>query len=220
MSRERAKSPVRGLMNDALKMQISAFIDGELPENESQLLLRRLSQDAGLRQQVSRYLEIGRLLRQDREVPGMDQLRGRIAAALGEEPAPVDAEPEVVGSALMTPTTGVAVAATVAAVALLGLSQLGGQVDPDYPLPVAIDDGPVAYTEPAIDRALAEQPSEMLLQYRLSHGDSLPGLGPNGIRTRVISLERRELVEVDPHPHLVPQENAEEDDQEIPVATP
>ena len=72
-------------MNDALRMQISAFVDGELPNNEAELLLRRLSQDAALRQQVSRYLDIGRLLRQDRTVPGMDQLRGRIAAALGDE---------------------------------------------------------------------------------------------------------------------------------------
>jgi len=72
-------------MNDALEMQISAFIDGELPENESELLVRRLSQDAAMRQQVARYLEIGRLMRQDREVPGMGELRGSIAAALGDE---------------------------------------------------------------------------------------------------------------------------------------
>jgi len=37
-------------MNEAIKMQLSAFVDGELPENESELLLRRLSQDAELRQ--------------------------------------------------------------------------------------------------------------------------------------------------------------------------
>ena len=61
-------------MNEALKMQISAFVDGELPENEAELLLRRLSQDAELRQQVSRYLEIGRAIRQERDVAGMDQL--------------------------------------------------------------------------------------------------------------------------------------------------
>ena len=40
-------------MNEALKMQISAFIDGELPENEAELLLRRLNQDAAMRQQVA-----------------------------------------------------------------------------------------------------------------------------------------------------------------------
>ena len=43
-------------MNEALRMQISAFVDGELPDNESELLLRRLSQDAVLRQQVGHEL--------------------------------------------------------------------------------------------------------------------------------------------------------------------
>jgi hypothetical protein len=210
-------------MNDALKLQISAFVDGELPENESELLLRRLSQDAALRQQVARYLEIGRLIRQDREVPGLDQLRGRIAAALGDEPTATDDEQNVVGSALMTPTTGVAVAATVAAVALLGLSQLGGQGDPMLQRAVSIDDGPVAYTEPDIEQALAEQPNELLLQYHLSHDDSSPGLGPEGIRTRVISLERRELIEIDPDPHLLPAEANEADaakEEDTQVGTP
>ena len=159
-------------MNDALEMQISAFIDGELPENESELLVRRLSQDAALRQQVSRYLEIGRLMRQDRDVPGMGELRGRIAAALGDELEQPHDEPKVVGSRLMTPTTGVAVAATVAALALLGLSQLQGPGDPLLQRAVAIDDGPAAYTEPAVDQVLADQPNEMLMQYYLSHGDS------------------------------------------------
>ena len=207
-------------MNDALRLQISAFIDGELPENESELLLRRLSQDAPLRQQVSRYLEIGRLMRRDREVPGMDQLRGRIAAALGDERLPLQEEQRVVGSALMTPTTGVAVAATVAALALIGLSQLGGTSDPELQRAVAIDDGPIAYTEPDVDQALAEQPSEMLLQYYNSHGDSSPGMGPNVIRTRVISLERRELIQVEPDPHLLPQETPADDKQETAVETP
>ena len=73
-------------MNDSLRMQISAFVDGELPENENELLLRRLSQDAALRQQVAQYLAIGRLIRRDHEIPGMSELRDRIAAALGEEP--------------------------------------------------------------------------------------------------------------------------------------
>jgi len=31
-------------MNEAIRMQVSAFVDGELPENEADLLVRRLSQ--------------------------------------------------------------------------------------------------------------------------------------------------------------------------------
>jgi hypothetical protein len=209
-------------MNDALEMQISAFIDGELPENESELLVRRLSQDAVMRQQVSRYLEIGRLMRQDREVPGMGQLRGSVAAALGDELEQPHDEPKVVGSRLMTPTTGVAVAATVAAVALLGLSQLQGPGDPLLQRAVAIDDGPAAYTEPAVDQVLADQPNEMLMQYYLSHGDSTSGLGPNGILTQVVTLELREgeLVEIEPDPHLVPSEAAEPNEEASATGTP
>jgi hypothetical protein len=208
-------------MNDALKMQISAFVDGELPENESELLLRRLSQDADLRQQVSLYLDIGRRMRGDQEIPGMDQLRGRIAAALADGLARPDEEQQVVGSRLMTPSTGVAVAATVAALALVGLSQIQGPGDPLLQRAVAIDDGPLAYTEPAVEQVLADQPSEMLMRYYLSHDDSSPGLGPNGIRTRVISLQSRELIEVEPDPHLVPSASAEPNEEEEPaVDTP
>lgn len=207
-------------MNDALKMQISAFIDGELPENESQLLLRRLSQDAALRQQVSRYLEIGRLIRRDRDVPGVDQLRGRIADAIGNELGGAEKDQAVVGSALMTPSTGVAVAATVAALALVGLSQLGAPNDPQLQRAVAIDDGPVTYTEPDVGRVLAEQPSEMLLQYQMRHGDYSPGFGPTGIRARVTSLEMRELVQVDPDPHLLPAKSSEAEQDENATKTP
>ena len=52
-------SLVRGFMNDALKMQISAFVDGELSDNEAEFLLRRLSQDAAMRQQVASFSKLG-----------------------------------------------------------------------------------------------------------------------------------------------------------------
>ena len=71
-------------MNDAIKMQISAFVDGELPENEAQLLLRRMSQDRQLRQQAATYLMIGRSLRGERSVAGMTTLRERISAAIDD----------------------------------------------------------------------------------------------------------------------------------------
>ena len=67
-------------MNDAIKMQISAFVDGELPQNEAELLLRRLCQDGELRQQAAEYMAVGRIMRGERTVVGMAQLRQRIAA--------------------------------------------------------------------------------------------------------------------------------------------
>jgi sigma-E factor negative regulatory protein RseA len=192
-------------MNDALRLQVSAFVDGELPENETELLMRRLSQDVALRDLVADYLRIGRLLRRDREVPGIDGLRSRIQAALGEQPATVEAETPVSANRLLRPMAGLAVAGVVAAVAILGLRQFdaplaGGQT-------AALPTGPEAsvaanrgYTQPQPEEVLNNRPSEMLIQYYLTHGATSRDLGANGILTRLVTLELREgeLVGMDP----------------------
>lgn len=113
-------------MNDALRMQISAFVDGELPENESELLLRRLSQDAELRRIVDEYMQIGRLIRRDVAVPNIGKLRGRIAEALGEEKLPESVVVPASGNRFLKPAAGIAVAASVAIVAIFALQQTGG----------------------------------------------------------------------------------------------
>ena len=187
-------------MNEALKMQISAFVDGELPANESELLLRRLSQDADLRQQVAAYLRIGRIIRRDREVPGMEGLRGRIMAALGEQAEERVAEPEALGSRFMTPATGVAVAATVAALAIFGLRQL----DPDTTAAAPGVDTTAqvpSYTEPAVPEVLPGESNELLMQYYHSHDDSAGGILT---RMRQVNFEARqgELEVTEPDPHL------------------
>ncbi|MGI9202992.1 MAG: sigma-E factor negative regulatory protein [Woeseiaceae bacterium] len=199
-------------MNDALKMQISAFVDGELPENEAEFLLRRLSQDAAMRQQVAEYLEIGRLARQDREIPGMHELRGRISESLGEEPAVAEVKQEVVGSRFMTPASGIAVAATVAALALVGLSQLSVPVNSELGSAVAVDLG-ASYTEPSQSQVLANQPTQQLLEYGRRHVDSSSDLGSNDIISRMVTFELREgeLVEIEPDPHLLPAEEVAEE---------
>lgn len=193
-------------MNEALKMQISAFVDGELPDNESELLLRRLSQDAAMRQQVAEYLEIGRLLRRDQQVPGMDQLRGRISAALGDEALPEPGEKADVGSSLMTPASGIAVAATVAAVALVGLSQLTTPVDSELQDAVVIDLAPT-YTEPTADVVLQNAPSERELDLLRRHSDS-------DILYRMATFEVSEdLEEIEPDGHLATADKAATADQ-------
>lgn len=183
-------------MNEALKMQISAFVDGELRDNESELLLRRLSQDAAMRQQVAEYLKIGRLLRRDQSVRGIDQLRDRIAAAIGDEAVPEQEEKVVVGSSLMTPAGGIAVAATVAIVVLAGLSQLATVEDPGLQDDaVAIDLAPT-YTEPSVDAVMQYAPSarEMDLLRRRSNSDIL-------YRMATFELDE-ELEVVEPEGHL------------------
>ena len=155
-------------MNDALRMQISAFVDGELPENENELLLRRLSQDAALRQQVAQYLEIGRLIRRDHEVPGMSELRDRIAAALGEEPVQHAVEVEAPRSKFVRPAVGVAIAASVAVMALLGIRQIytptdGAEIVADEVFP----------TVPDSTTAVPQPDDELLKQFYLHHDPRL-----------------------------------------------
>jgi negative regulator of sigma E activity len=106
-------------------MQVSAFVDGELPENEAELLVRRLSQDVVLRQQVAEYLAIGRVMRGEYTLKGSNALRERIVAELDEGPLQ---EPAVPGPSksttrLIKPLAGIAIAASVALVAIIGLRE-------------------------------------------------------------------------------------------------
>ena len=206
-------------MNDAIKIQLSAFVDGELPENESELLLRRLSQDAALRQQVAEYLQLGRLLRGDREVVGMSELRGRIAAELGESvPASVPVEP-FVPSRFFKPVAGVAVAAAVAVAALVGLQQLNGFDNVD-PAAIAIDDSSM-YTEQPSSEFVSERPNDMLAQYFLRHEQRSAGSRAN-ILPRLVNLEQSvelELIEgklIRIEPQVIPgQDDATSDNNNL-----
>ena len=155
-------------MNDALRMQISAFVDGELPENENELLLRRLSQDVALRHQVAQYLEIGRLIRRDHEIPGMNELRDRIAAALGEELVQHRVEKESPASNFTRPVVGVAIAASVAVVALLGIRQIYAPSGN-----VAIGEDEPMRTVPDSMTAISQPDDELLRQFYLHHDPRL-----------------------------------------------
>ena len=122
-------------MNEAIRMQVSAFVDGELPENEAELLVRRLSQDPLLRKQVAEYLAIGRVVRGEYSLQGTEALRERIAAELDERPLQDEADEPVRerSARYARPIAGFAIAATVALVAIFGLQQVVSvdTVDPD-----------------------------------------------------------------------------------------
>ncbi len=149
-------------------MQISVFVDGELPENENELLLRRLSQDLALRQQVAQYLEIGRLMRRDHEVPGMRELRDRIAVALGEEPVQHPVEPALPASRFTRPAVGVAIAASVAVLALVGFRQVYMPSDVEN-----IDDDFMGRIVPDSHIDAVQLDDELLEQFYLRHDPRL-----------------------------------------------
>lgn len=147
-------------MNEAIKMQLSAFVDGELPESEEELLLRRLGQDPELRQQVAEYLAIGRAMRGESGPRGLDRMRERIAAEIDDKPIAGDEQPPAAGrTRFARPAALGLVAASVAAVALLGLQMTG--VEDEVPAGPAVVDAGVFPTQP--------EAGDALQQYRMLH---------------------------------------------------
>ena len=50
-------------MSEQIREQVSAFLDGELPNSETELLLKRLTRDPELRESFGRYALIGEAVR-------------------------------------------------------------------------------------------------------------------------------------------------------------
>jgi negative regulator of sigma E activity len=166
-------------------MQISAFVDGELPGNEAELLLRRMSQDAQLRAQVAEYLEIGRAMRGEASFAGMDSLRDRVVAELDDRaPEVVELSETADKPRSWRPFAGVAVAATVAVAGIFALRQTGVE-QPDAATMIA--DQVVEAVEG--DSYTVPQNQDILRQYLMSHGEETSNLGDNGINARWVSLE-------------------------------
>lgn len=194
-------------MNDAIRMQISAFVDGELPDAEVDLLLRRMSQDATLRKQAAEYLEMGRAMRGEAAVPGIERLQERIATALGEKEADLAEEPDVPApTGAVRPLVGVALAASVALLAIVGLQFSGG-----------VDDGSVATTDTVAgttEDASYTVPAPLddeLVRYYQSHGATTSELGANGINARLVNLRLSTEVVEEEEPDAADAETAAED---------
>ncbi len=176
-------------MNDAIRMQISAFVDGELPDAEADLLLRRMSQDAALRKQAAEFLEIGRAMRGEPGVPGVERLQERISAELDDKPLVAEEIPPVtpVGRSIR-PLVGIAVAASVALLAIVGLQYSPGidtttNVAPDNAVADIVEQSGYTVPQPVDDQ---------LRQYVLSHGASASELGGNNMNTRLVTLRLSE----------------------------
>ena len=124
-------------MTDALNEQLSALLDGELPEAEAELCLKRLERQAELRGTLGRYALIGEALRATAPVAAArPDFPARVTAALDERPATAGRG----GWSWWRPAAGLGVAAAVGAFALL----LVGRGTPPAPLAAMPAASPVA----------------------------------------------------------------------------
>ena len=76
-------------MTQDIHEQISAFIDGELPDAEAELLVRRLAADAGLRRVAAQMLRVSQLVRGETS-PAPEDFARRVLGAIHDEPDPAD----------------------------------------------------------------------------------------------------------------------------------
>ena len=193
-------------MNDTIRMQISAFVDGELPDSEADLLLRRLGQDAELRQAAAEFLELGRVMRGEANVPGIERLRERIAAELDNRKA--DGGEVVADTAQrlpLKPLVGVAVAASVALVALFAL-----QVTPGVDTTPAVETTTAGAVEDT-SYTVPEPDDEQLRQYLRNHGALSSELGANGMNTRRVTLRTSEELLVEDEASEMEEDDAASD---------
>ena len=109
-------------MKERLHEQLSALVDDELVDAEQALLVRQLGADTALRERLARYQIISDAL-QSHLPPRVDAgFHKGIQAALQEEPAVHAEAPRFTG--LVKPVAGLAVAASVAVVAVLSLQSI------------------------------------------------------------------------------------------------
>ena len=186
------------MMTEHLRDQLSAFLDGELPRPEVELLLRRLAGNDELRVALSRYVIIGECLR---NVPGRSVTRGfasRVSAAVAAEGTGKAAGRFHVFTRWLRPLGGLAIAATVATVAILGLQrtqpgspaptpQVASTAAPTTSIGGPALDEPVSYTVPAPSTGGPVIPAGRLTSYVVAHSEYSSPLGRRNVLSGVVA---------------------------------
>jgi negative regulator of sigma E activity len=109
-------------MSEQIREQVSAFLDGELPNSETDLLLKRLMRDAELRERFGSYALIGEACRSEKNSPLAGDLCSRVNRAIdGEALTAAVPAPAPAAAHWSRPVAGAALAAGVAVVAVFAL---------------------------------------------------------------------------------------------------
>jgi len=179
------------------------WLDDELEERESDMLVRRLTSNAELRQTATRYFLIGDALRGELVTERALEVSVRVSRSLHGASTPKTAAPVATLSGWRKPLAGAAVAATVAVAAIVGLRSNG--LEPSAEMPVAAETSPVpAYTVP-VDLSRRAGAPDRLSSYYLNHSEYATMLGGQGSLVRMISApaDQSEAAEPDAESEVV-----------------
>ena len=189
-------------MSEQIREQVSAFLDGELPSSETELLLKRLTRDGELRESFGRYALIGEALRGSKHTLLTRGFASRVNLA-------IDGEPVIAPNTAATtraarwwrPFAGVGLVAGVAAVAIVAVQQrsltvpgvpslqapaaamiASSSAPPGGAAPLASNHEAISYTVPetSIEPPAAPQAGR-LTNYMFAHSKYSYGLGQRGV---------------------------------------
>lgn len=198
-------------MSDVLDEQLSALLDGELPPEETALLLKRLGREPELAARLVSYRLCGDVLRGEQASPRAD-FAMRVSAAVASL-API-APPAAARRPWRTPrwlrpAAGLAVAASVGMLAVL-LVQRSALLDAPRPLaavasvaPLAATaragarpaaglrsaGEPVSYVTPAVRPGLGTISGAMLTNYVVAHSEASSPLAGRSILIHLVADE-------------------------------
>ena len=173
-------------MSDEIREQLSALIDDELSDLERPLLLGRLQRDVELRECLGRYQLIGEVLRGAGKTASLSvarQVREAVEREGAIEPLPGRSAQRSIHR--WKPLAGVGVAASVALLAILGITTLrdsgtdsvpalaSGDTAPRVAGVGAMQDGQWDRIEPRID--------ERLSGYLVNHSEYAASRGVQGV---------------------------------------
>ncbi len=187
-------------MSEQIREQVSAFLDGELPSSETELLLKRLTRDAEIRESFGRYALVGEALRgasrgADRSRLSRGFAAGVNAAIDGGAPAAAPLPMHARAPRWWRPVAGAAVAAGVAAVAVVALQQRAVSpallaVVPMTAQTVAKPKEALSYTVPAAapaEETPAMLPAARLTSYVFAHSRYSSVLGQSNVLSGLLA---------------------------------
>jgi len=186
-------------MSEKAEELLSVWLDDELNENESELVVRRLTRSAEMRHTVARYCLIGDAVRGELVTPRAMELSHRVSASLDQEPAAEQAAAKP-GSAAgwRRPLAGAAVAATVAVAAVLGLRSADFDAGVELaPVADVAETSPVPEFSVAVPLTRRAGAPDRLSSYYLNHSEYATMLGGQGSLVRMISVPATETEVLD-----------------------
>lgn len=177
-------------MTDQILEQMSALLDGELPQDQIGLLVRRMERDVELRRAFGSYVLIGETLRAPGGITASHGFATRVQALLGED---VGALPASQGSRAprrhlwLKPAAAVAVAAGTAFAAVLllqpGDEPRGTVADADSARDASADFATADSASPTPAQ------SQRLAGYLVAHSQFATPIGRRSVWTTVLAQD-------------------------------